>query len=465
MPLVRRGDLKISGRAVGAALVAAVGVLCVIFLLASDNDLPDVATQYVAETPLPLNGTAGRPTSFTSTLHWPWGGSHATPAPPCAPRLWTYWDYPEGKIPSLVELNVRTWLHHHPSLKLTLVNDSNIKEFVPDLPQEWYRLPYSSAKSDVLRAAVIYHHGGVFMDAEVLVMYPLDTWLALIRQNWSIVSYGDPSIPAQQTECRNDSLGWNSNAHAGGQGNVVSCTWWENIKKKLTRVCLPGEYSVEKVCCHVEGRADLEKAPCHVPWGQLELLKTPQANPDVKYMSDAYLAASNASKALLATANASNSVQNWTQPARLYCMHGNRSFIPTGVGIPLEIYTMPRNAKVKQWLSAELGQYCQTTPFRDSRSPSSPFPPSSSKSASLSSQTLYCHDTSVDPQNGIFRQMPLFFNRTAYQISLTFMKLGDLNGLTADQILQGDFLISFLYRKSLGLAYNKSSNRTTAAPV
>ena len=35
-----------------------------------------------------------------------------------------------------------------------------MRELVPDLPEEYFRLPYSAAKSDFLRYGMLYHHGG-----------------------------------------------------------------------------------------------------------------------------------------------------------------------------------------------------------------------------------------------------------------------------------------------------------------
>ena len=52
------------------------------------------------------------------------------------------------------------WRAAAPRMLIQLVNESNVRDFVPDLPEEFFRLPYDQCKSDVLRAAVVYHHGG-----------------------------------------------------------------------------------------------------------------------------------------------------------------------------------------------------------------------------------------------------------------------------------------------------------------
>ena len=36
------------------------------------------------------------------------------------------------------------------------------------MPDEYFKLPYPAAKSDMLRYGVLYHHGGIYMDADLL---------------------------------------------------------------------------------------------------------------------------------------------------------------------------------------------------------------------------------------------------------------------------------------------------------
>ena len=39
------------------------------------------------------------------------------------------------------------------------------RRYVPDMPEEFYRMPYDQVKSDIIRAATIYHHGGLYVTA------------------------------------------------------------------------------------------------------------------------------------------------------------------------------------------------------------------------------------------------------------------------------------------------------------
>lgn len=60
-------------------------------------------------------------------------------------------------------LNIKSWAKHNPHMKIVLLNDSNVKEYIPDMPEEFFKMPYQAAKSDVIRAGSIYHHGGLYV--------------------------------------------------------------------------------------------------------------------------------------------------------------------------------------------------------------------------------------------------------------------------------------------------------------
>jgi mannosyltransferase OCH1-like enzyme len=48
-----------------------------------------------------------------------------------------------------------------------------IKELVPDMPEEFDRLPYPACISDLIRTALLVHHGGFYFDTDFLVQKPL----------------------------------------------------------------------------------------------------------------------------------------------------------------------------------------------------------------------------------------------------------------------------------------------------
>ncbi|CAK0879926.1 unnamed protein product, partial [Prorocentrum cordatum] len=183
--------------------------------------------------------------------------------------------------------NLQSWRSNAPpDAEVVLVNDSNIRSLVPDLPEEYWRLPYSAAKSDVIRASVLYHHGGLYIDTDFLVTSPLSSVQRRLSEGWDVVAYaalGQGKLK-QTGPCGEDNPGaFASNFLAARRGNPWSRTWWENIKAKLTRVCEEKQLGcVGRVCCHEGFAAEPEERKCHIPWAHLEHLKSPPNDHDAR---------------------------------------------------------------------------------------------------------------------------------------------------------------------------------------
>ena len=222
--------------------------------------------------------------------------------------LWTYWNYPTDDHLLYQNTNLRAAQINNKHLTVLKVNDSNVRDFIPDLPEEWFRL-YNQARSDVLRAGLLFHHGGMYMDTDVLVRTSLEEFTSKIRSH-DIVSYQNEGFEENETRCIN---GFSSNIMAARKKNVYSETWWINIKAKLRRTCSKTDYDIEKICCHEEGSTEADSRECHIPWGSLDVIKTPHLDPDLKYKDDKQI-----NLASLALA------KPLPDDIKLYCFHATR---------------------------------------------------------------------------------------------------------------------------------------------
>jgi len=176
---------------------------------------------------------------------------------PCS--MFTLWEYQHGP-PMSVGLNVEGWRRHSHGRcgEPVLINDANVKQYIPDMPDEYFRMPYSAAKSDIIRYALIYHHGGMYMDTDFLVVQDLDSVIDL-SSSYDLVSYTEESTKTLVTGgCSKD---FSSNFMAGRKGSVFMKTVWERQKKLMTIHCPLADKTKEKVCCFNEIH---EK--CHIPW-------------------------------------------------------------------------------------------------------------------------------------------------------------------------------------------------------
>jgi len=346
---------------------------------------------------------------------------------PATPKIFTYWDYPE-EISPLVELNVRSWLTHAPpGTELVRINDTNFRSFVPDTPDEIFKLPYAACKSDVVRAAVLYHHGGLYMDTDFVVMKDLSSVFHKLDEGWDVVAYSDNGgIPSG--ECR--ARGFTSNFMAARKGNIVSGTWWANIKAKLTRMCGQGEYEKEKVCCRA---AFMDEDPqlCHVPWGHLEWLKNPDNDADAR--SDAPVAgvplkrnSPKEVKVLEAVELGKRPAKALPEDARIFCFQGNESLSPHLNG---EVYWQKWDSDTRATSTAKADEDDYDTRFQ-------------------------CKDVKGDLvcDRGQWGQeprvIPDIWGRMAYHL---FFSTSRREKRTAEEMLQSDWMIAELYRRSLGL--------------
>lgn len=80
-------------------------------------------------------------------------------------RVWSYWEGPRN---DLVDLCVQSWRTYLPHWEVTILNDDTSKRYRIDKPASYANLSVQ-AKSDVIRLSLLYHYGGVWMDASTLL--------------------------------------------------------------------------------------------------------------------------------------------------------------------------------------------------------------------------------------------------------------------------------------------------------
>jgi len=354
----------------------------------------------------------------------------ATSIPAEHRKIYTYWDYDDNPRP-WVNLNVQSWLRHAPpGTELVLVNESNFRRLIPDAPKELFKLPYAACKSDVVRAAVLYHHGGLYLDTDFVVMKPLSTVFAKLAEGWDVVAYGD-SRDRDSGKCRANTF--TSNFMAARKGNVVSRTWWENIKAKLTRTCDSGEYEKEKVCCH-EAFANEDPEECHIPWGHLEWLKNPAKDPDVATWNAKPKASSTGVSgpdvdAILAAVERGNAKsKQLPADARIFCFEGRDGLAPHLNGeIFWQKWDSNARATSADAAKASKDKYDLRFQCREERN-----------------GDLHCDRGNWGDSDEVF---PNFFGRIAYHL---FFSTGAVNTNSAAESLSSDWLLSELLRRSIG---------------
>lgn len=93
--------------------------------------------------------------------------------------VWLYWGQGWEHAPLLQKIVAGTWSLNNPHWKIELLNDTNLKNYLseetPYLFDSNKNISYQ-AKSDIIRLALLNKYGGVWADATMLCMQPLDHW-------------------------------------------------------------------------------------------------------------------------------------------------------------------------------------------------------------------------------------------------------------------------------------------------
>ncbi|EGH4468697.1 hypothetical protein IEJ30_001516 [Campylobacter lari] len=103
--------------------------------------------------------------------------------------IWTFWE-PREKMPAYIKLCIETWKNFFPNYKVVLLDYSNLYDF---LPKNFYDKSlcenFSLPKqADAIRAAILYLHGGVWLDADTIITSSKIKYFFESPSNFSIFS-------------------------------------------------------------------------------------------------------------------------------------------------------------------------------------------------------------------------------------------------------------------------------------
>lgn len=178
-------------------------------------------------------------------------------------NLFTLWEYPNG-APEYVRVNIESWRRHAHGrcAEPIFLNEKNIRQYIPDLPEEYFKIPYQAARSDVVRYAVIYHNGGIYMDTDFLVLEDLDPVIDVL--NLDLVSYA--GYAKRGNECPPE---FSSNFLGGRKGSTFHKRVYEAQIRKMQNYCPASQKGKtvkgkEQFCCFAE-----PDVKCDVPWASI----------------------------------------------------------------------------------------------------------------------------------------------------------------------------------------------------
>lgn len=109
-------------------------------------------------------------------------------APAAIPRqVWMYWE--SETLPAEVQIFVDKIVRENPGYQVTVINNLNIKSWLPDL-EFVHQDMRPSHKSDVIRLELLHRYGGIWMDATIILNRTLDELLAVnAADNYDLIAF------------------------------------------------------------------------------------------------------------------------------------------------------------------------------------------------------------------------------------------------------------------------------------
>ncbi|WP_168171523.1 capsular polysaccharide synthesis protein [Lacimicrobium sp. SS2-24] len=116
--------------------------------------------------------------------------------------IWFFWDEGLQNAPDLIKISYDNWKTMNPDRHLILLTRDNIEQQI-GLNIESFFNPASAqlgmaGKTDLLRLYLLYHWGGVWVDATTFCLKPLSQWLTPQSKNLFFSFAQPPSSPDRQ---------------------------------------------------------------------------------------------------------------------------------------------------------------------------------------------------------------------------------------------------------------------------
>lgn len=186
-----------------------------------------------------------------------------------------------------------------------------------------------------------------------------------------------------------------------------------------------------RVCCHEVDAPEKETDPCQVPWGHVEWLKIPDI-----WIRNRPVDVQETDRPLISMID---------PPAKFYCLNGRRSLSPEENGA---IFWMPWDEEKgatkpglppEEW---EMPEFYQTAKLLDN--------------GDLECSGRHRPERAKGPHQHLKPQTyEKFFGRPAYHLFSSLHQPVDSKVLSQDDILQNDWILSYMYRKALGVTKRK----------
>ena len=111
--------------------------------------------------------------------------------------VWLLWMQGWSSAPFIVDRVRHSWELHNPGYQVLLLDSDSVRTHLPQADYMWDDRIQVAARSDIVRVSLLAKYGGVWADASMLCMQPLDSWLPASLRASPVFMYhsGQTSMP------------------------------------------------------------------------------------------------------------------------------------------------------------------------------------------------------------------------------------------------------------------------------
>jgi hypothetical protein len=105
--------------------------------------------------------------------------------------LWSYWQTkPNSQMPEYIKLCFDTMKKHCSSnYEIIILDEKSVYQYLPNLRKDLEELSLAH-KTDYIRVALLYNYGGLWLDADTIVMNNLQEIIIKLNEGWDYIGFG-----------------------------------------------------------------------------------------------------------------------------------------------------------------------------------------------------------------------------------------------------------------------------------
>ena len=117
--------------------------------------------------------------------------------------IWLFWQNPPGQSepPAYIQLCWKTITKHcGKDFDIHLVTTENVKQFLPNIPDSFFKISQINNQSNYLRYHLLKEHGGIWLDSDLVMFRSLLPILELLRDGIDLIATASPTLKYGEPE-------------------------------------------------------------------------------------------------------------------------------------------------------------------------------------------------------------------------------------------------------------------------